>query len=213
MSRYETEEEQIEAFKSWWNKHGTQLLTAILVVVLAFSGWRYWTNSKYVESANASSMYELLQANMQQGSFGDVSREALKLIQEQPESPYSAGAAMLYATYSYDKGDTDEAIEHLKWVTTHSSDMALKSTALIRLARIYTDLKKYDEADAQLSELKDLDLKGAAKGDVDYIAGMLALQKNNIDDAYAAFTAVVQNPETEKNLLGLAQIQLADLAK
>ncbi|GAB6070698.1 tetratricopeptide repeat protein [Thiomicrorhabdus hydrogeniphila] len=213
MSRYETEEEQIEAFKSWWNKHGTQLLTAILVVVLAFSGWRYWTNSKYVESANASSMYELLQANMQQGTFGDVSREALKLIQEQPKSPYSAGAALLYATYSYDKGDTDEAIEHLKWVTTHSSDLALKATAHIRLARIYTDLKKYDEADAQLVELKELDLKGAAKGDEDYVAGMLALQKNNIDDAYAAFTAVVQNPETEKNLLGLAQIQLADLAK
>ena len=107
----------------------------------------------------------------------------------------------------------DEAIEHLKWVTTHSSDLALKATAHIRLARIYTDLKKYDEADAQLTELKELDLKGAAKGDEDYVAGMLALQKNNIDDAYAAFTAVVQNPETEKNLLGLAQIQLADLAK
>ncbi|HHS99638.1 MAG TPA: tetratricopeptide repeat protein, partial [Thiomicrospira sp.] len=63
MSRYETEEEQIEAFKSWWKKNGTQLLSAILVVVLVFSGWRYWTNTKYVESVNASSTYELLQAS------------------------------------------------------------------------------------------------------------------------------------------------------
>ncbi|WP_321326735.1 YfgM family protein [Thiomicrorhabdus sp.] len=213
MSRYETEEEQIEAFKSWWNKYGTQLLTAILVVVLAFSGWRYWTNTKYVEAANASSMYELLQANMQQGTFGEVTREALKLIQEQPESPYSAGAAMLLATYSYDKGDMDDAIDHLSWVVTNSPDIALKATAHIRLARIFTDQKKFDEAEAQLVELKDLDLKGAAKGDVDYVAGMLALKRNKTDDAHTAFTAVVQNPETEKNLLGLAQIQLDDLAK
>ena len=87
MSRYDTEEEQVEAIKTWWKKNGTQLLTAILVVVLAVSGWRYWTNTQYVNSVNASSINELLQANYQQGSFGEVSREALKLMQEQPESP------------------------------------------------------------------------------------------------------------------------------
>ena len=120
MSRYETEEEQIEAFKSWWNKNGTQLLSAILVIVLAFSGWRYWTNTQYVESVNASSMYEVLQVNLQQGSFGEVSREALKLIQEQPKSPYAVGAALLFATYSYDKGDTQEAIDHLHFVANNA---------------------------------------------------------------------------------------------
>ncbi|MEA1990020.1 MAG: tetratricopeptide repeat protein [Pseudomonadota bacterium] len=213
MSRYETEEEQIEAFKSWWNKNGTQLLSAILVIVLAFSGWRYWTNTQYVESANASAMYEVLQANLQQGSFGEVSREALKLIQEQPKSPYAAGAALLFATYSYDKGDTQEAVEHLNWVATNSEDAALKVTAYIRLARIYTDTKNFTEAEAQLNLLQSMNLSGAAKGNLDYATGMVALQQKDSEKAFSSFTAVINNPETEKNLLGLAQIQLDDLAK
>lgn len=213
MSRYETEEEQIEAFKSWWNKYGTQLLSAVLVVVLAFSGWRYWTNTKYVESANASSMYELLQANLQQGTFGEVSREALKLIQEQPKSPYAAGAALLHATYSFDKGEVDEAIEQLNWVANNSEDTALKVVAHMRLARIYGDANKTTEADAQIAQLEKMDLNGAAQGELSYVKGILALQKQDSEKAFVAFSAVVNNPQTEKNLLGLAQIQLDDLAK
>lgn len=213
MSRYETEEEQIEAFKSWWNKHGTQLLSAVLVVVLAFSGWRYWSNTQYVEAANGSSTYELLQVSLQQGSFGEVSREALKLVQEQPKSPYASGAALLLATYSLQKGQADEAIEHLNWVADNASDVALKVTAHTRLARVYLDHKKFDEAQAELDELKALDLKGAAKGNADYVSGMLALQTNDTEKAFSAFSSVVGNPETEQNLLGLAQIQLDDLAK
>ena len=213
MSRYETEEEQIEAFKSWWNKNGTKLLSAVLVVVLAFSGWRYWTNTQYVEAANSSSVYEMLQASMQQGSFGEVSREALKLIQEQPKSPYASGAALLYASYSLEKGDSEDAIEHLTWVVNNSKDVALKITAHSRLARVYLDKKNFTAVEEQLSLLNTLDIKGAAKGNADYISGMLALQQDELEKAYSAFSAVVGNPETEKNLLGLAQIQLDDLAK
>jgi len=213
MSRYETEEEQIAAFKAWWNKNGTQLLSAVLVVVLAVSGWRYWTNTQYVESANASGLYELLQANKTQGTFGEVSREALKLMQEQPDSPYAAGAALLYASYSYEKGDVAEAIEHLTWVTKNSTDSSLKVAAHMRLARIHADAKQLDEATAELSKLKAMNLNGAAQGNYDYVAGIIALEQKQMDKAFSSFTEVVKNPNTEKNLLGLAQIQLDDLAK
>lgn len=32
MSRYETEEDQVEAIKQWWQKNGTQLLSGIFGV-------------------------------------------------------------------------------------------------------------------------------------------------------------------------------------
>lgn len=213
MSRYETEEEQIEAFKKWWNKNGTQLLSAVLVVVIAVGGWRYYTNTQYVESANASSMYELLLGHKQQGSFGEVSREALKLMQEQPESPYAAGAALLYASYSYEKGDMDDAEQHLTWVTANSTDAALKVTAYLRLARLLSDKQDFDGAQKQLATLASMKLNGAEKGSYDYVSGMVALQQNDHEKAFGAFSDVVNNPQAEKNLLGLAQIQLDDLAK
>lgn len=213
MSRYQTEEEQVEAFKQWWNKNGTQLLSAILVVVIAVSGWRYWTNTQYVESANASAMYELLQMRSQQGQFGEVSREALKLMQEQPDSPYAAAAAMLHAKYSFEKGEKDEAINNLNWVSQNATDNSLKNIAQLRIARIYLDNQQFDKAAEQLKAMPATQLTAVQQANYDYVSGLLALQQGDTAKAQQAFKAVVDNSETEKSLLGLAQIQLDDLAQ
>ncbi|MDA3808198.1 MAG: tetratricopeptide repeat protein [Thiomicrorhabdus sp.] len=213
MSRYDTEDEQLDAIKAWWKKNGSQLLTVILVGVLAFSGWRYWTNTKSVESTNASSLYEVLQVSMQQGNFGEVSREALKLVQEQPESPYAIGAAMLYAKYSLEKGDTDEAIQHLTWVTESAEDPQLRNLALLRVARIHADINDFEGADKNLTTLSQADLNGAEKANFDYISGLVALAEGKEDLALQAFKNVVMNEDAEKNLMGLAHIQLDDLSK
>ncbi len=213
MSRYETEDEQLEAIKAWWKKNGSQLLTVILIGVLAFSGWRYWTNTQWVESTNASSLFEVLQGSMQQDKFGEVSREALKLIQEQPESPYAIGAAMLYAKYSLEKGEVEEAIKHLTWVSNTAEDTQLRNLALLRVARIQADKKSFADAEQSLTTLAQANLNGAEKANFDYVSGLVALAQSKVDVAQQAFQNVVANADAEKNLMGLAQIQLDDLSK
>lgn len=213
MSRYETEEEQVEAIKSWWKKNGTSLLTAVLVFAVSFSGFRYWQNYTQVQSMNASSTFEVLQLNMQQGSFGEVSREALKLMQEQPDSPYASAAAMLMAKYSFSKGETAEAQQHLEWVETNSQDAVLKRTAKMRLARILADQKQYDEAMSVLSSVQVDSLNGAEKAHFDYLSGLIALAQQDMKGAAYGFRGVVDNEDASKTLKGLAQIQLDDLPK
>ncbi len=213
MSRYETEEEQVEAIKSWWKKNGTSLLTSILIFVVIFSGWRYWDNYNRVQATNASSLFEVMQLNMQQGTFGEVSREALKLMQEQPESPYAAAAAMLMAKYSLSKGETEEAQQHLQWVNDHAQDATLKRTAMMRLARVLADQKQYDQAQMVLDQISSQQLLPVEKGHFDYLLGLLALAQNDMSKAAEAFTNVVDNIDASKTLKGLAQIQLDDLPK
>jgi predicted negative regulator of RcsB-dependent stress response len=212
MSRYETEEEQIEAFKKWWNQNGTQLLSAVLVVVIAFGGWRWWQNNQYVTAANASMSFDLLQKAANEGEFAEVSREALTLMQEQPDSPYAWAAALLHATYKYRSGDVDEAINNLNWVTEKSTDKAIQVTAHLRLARVYLEQEKYTDADAQLKTINSKNLNPSEQGNADYVAAMLALVQEDKVQAHKLFTKVVDNPQTEKNLSSLAQMQLNDLA-
>ncbi|MDG6778444.1 tetratricopeptide repeat protein [Thiomicrorhabdus sp. zzn3] len=212
MSRYETEEEQIEAIKSWWKKNGTQLLTLILVVVVAISGWRYWNHQQAVKATNASAIFEILQANMQQGTFGEVSREGLKLIQEQPESPYASGAALLLAKFSLDKGDVGEAKHHLEWVRVNGADAALKQVATLRLARLLADQKEYSQAQEMLTSISSNQLPAAEKANFDYVSGLIALGQEDKDAARQSFAKVVENMDASKTLKGIAQIQLDDLA-
>jgi predicted negative regulator of RcsB-dependent stress response len=213
MSRYETEEEQIEAIKSWWKKHGTQLLSAILVAVIAFSGWRYWQQYQYTNAANASAIFEALQVNMQQGTFGEVSREGLKLIQEQPESPYAAAAALLLAKYHYEKEAFAEAQQHLQWVVDHSSDVSLQQVAQLRLARLLADQGEFVQAQEILDQVDNGSLSGTQGANFDYVAGLVALGQSDLTAAKAAFEQVMANPSASQSLQGIAQIQLDDLPK
>ena len=60
MSELKTEEEQIEAFKTWWKKNGTALVLALAVGVGGYFGWQAWQNSQENHLAEASSLYQSL---------------------------------------------------------------------------------------------------------------------------------------------------------
>ncbi|WP_127470288.1 YfgM family protein [Thiomicrorhabdus aquaedulcis] len=213
MSRYDTEEEQIDVIKTWWKKNGTWLLSSILVIAVAFSGWRYWSNSQMAQAVNASALFEVLQANLQQGTFGEVSREALKLVQEQPESPYAAAAALMYAKFSFDNGDMDSAKSNLLWVAEHAQDTTLQSLAYLRLARIQADQKAFSDAQATLDAVAKMNLPTAQKSLYDFVTGQIALSQGKTEQAYQSFDSVVKNSDSDKSLQGLAQIQLDDLSQ
>lgn len=212
MSRFETEEEQIDAIKSWWKKNGTALLTGVLVVVVAVSGWRYWQNSQFVASANASATFEVLQNRALQGNFGEVAREALKLMNENPESPYATAAALMHAKYDIEKGDLEKAKENLQWAIDHSPSIELQSIAQMRLARLLAQQAEYTQAENLLGSIA-LAEQTALKADIDYLKGLLALSQQDNEQALQWFQAVLTNEQTDDNLRGLAEIQLADLTQ
>jgi len=211
MSRYETEDEQLEQLKSWWKKNGTQLLSVVLVATVAYSGWTYYSNSKYVASANASATFEILQNQYNNGTFSEVSREALKLMQEQPESPYAISAALLYAKYSYDKGEYESAIEQLDWVQTHTQDAELKAIAQMRRAETQLQMGNSELALESLQSISTPQLGQAIQAQVDYKIGVVALTLTQLDAARSAFEKVVNNAQVDESLKGLAQLQLNDL--
>jgi predicted negative regulator of RcsB-dependent stress response len=210
--KYETEEEQVEAIKNWWKQNGTQLLLGILVIVLVYTGWQYWQNKKYAESVYASSVFEAMQVRAEQGQLGDVAREGLKLMEEQPDSPYSTGVALLLAKFYMEKGEKDRVVENYQWAVEHASDASLKTVAQLRFARYYADQKQFDKAQAQLDTIKVAGLVPAEKANYDYVSGTLALFQGKTAEAKKLFTSVMENKEADDNIKAVAQLQLDDLS-
>ncbi len=213
MSRYETDDEQVAAIKDWWKKNGSQVLIGLLVIVLGWSGWTYYQKNQQVKAETASAIFETMQIRLAQGSFGDVAREGLKLMNEQPDSPYSVGVSLLMAKNSMQKHKPEEALVHLQWVLDNSKDASLKLVAQLRMVNILIDTLKYDEASSLLSGINLAKLVPAEQANVTYSKAMLALKLGKFDEATKALTAVVDNKETSPNLLNLARLQLDDLAK
>ncbi|HBQ44684.1 MAG TPA: hypothetical protein DD716_03415 [Thiomicrospira sp.] len=210
---YETDEEQIAAIKEWWKKNGTKLLIALLVVAGSWSGWIFYQNDKMKKSANASAIFEAMQISLERGNFSDISREGLKLLSEQPASPYAAGASFLLAKHSLQQNKPEEAKNHLQWVVDNSKDPSLVLIAQIRKANLLIDSAQYEQAESLLSAINVADLSKAEQGNLAYAKATVALKTNNITEAISLLTEVVNNSATSTNLLNLAQLQLDDLAQ
>ena len=213
MIRYETDEEQVAAIKNWWKENSSSLLITLLIAVLSWTGWNYYQNDKRAKAENASAVFNVMQLSMQQGSFANIAREGMKLIKEQPESPYSSGASLLLAKYNLQQNKADEAIKNLQWVVDNSIDTSLVTVAKLRLAKLLLDLGKIEQAKQTLDAIDDTKLLATDKSNVDYAKASIALKNNQIDQAITLLKKVVGNSKAAGNLKILAQLQLDDLAK
>ena len=53
MDVYNTEEEQVEAIKKWWNENGKSIITGIIIGVIAIFGWRSYENHTAMQAKAA----------------------------------------------------------------------------------------------------------------------------------------------------------------
>lgn len=210
---YETDEEQLDAIKHWWKRNYIAVLTGTLVIVLAWSGWTFYQSNKHLKAETASSVFKVMQISMQQGTFGDVAREGMKLLTEQPTSPYSAGVSFLLAKNNMQQNNTDEAIANLQWVVDNSTDSSLVLVAKLRMVNVLIDLNKLDEANNILGKIDQQQLATAEQANYAYAKAMVAFKAGDIDLAAKLLQQVVDNKAIPANLANLAQIQLNDLAR
>ncbi len=144
MAELRTEEEQIEAIKSWWKENGRSLILAVAVAVAAVVGWQAWQKRIEVQSTNASVTYqELLQAVTALRSAPDDEAQkttaehlAGVLQDDYASTGYASLGSMLIARIAVDAGELDKALTQLDWVRQNAEDEELKQLATLRSARI-----------------------------------------------------------------------------
>lgn len=211
MSKYETDEEQIAAIKSWWKENSTSILSSVLIVAVSWSGWTYYKNDQLQKSASASAIFEMMQISMEQGNFGDIAREGMKLLSDQPSSPYSTGASLLLAKHHVQNNKMAEAIVNLNWVVDNSTDGSLVLIAKLRLAELFLDKGDALQAENTLKSIDADSLSQAEQASFSYTQAMVALKSDKFEDAKGFLQQVIDNKKSADNLERLAKLQLDDL--
>jgi predicted negative regulator of RcsB-dependent stress response len=177
INEYETEEQQVEALKKWWKENGTSLIVGLVVGVSALFGWRYYIGQNNIHAVHASDIYmQVMQSAVTKNIDDRIIDFQNQLINDYSDTPYASLSALALAKIEYEKDDADAAVAQLELAIKHANDDVIKQIAGLRLAGIYIEQKKYDEAmallnmkhntayDAQYEELKG-DLF-SARGDV-----------------------------------------------
>jgi len=189
MAEELTDDEQVEALKRWWKENGTAIVVGIIIGVSAIVG--FWKWNQYVENqALAASLeYDNFSQAVIENTPEAIEKSFAVLKAEYADTTYAALAALLYASYEYDRKNTEKSVEYLRWAQQHPGHDAILNVAQIRLAKLLVSLDKLDEAFSLVDKVKEpaFDAQYAEiKGDIYSKRGEQALARSSYQLALAS---------------------------
>lgn len=195
---YETEEQQIEAIKSWWLENGSSTLTGIVIGFMAVLGWQAWVNHRNAVAIEASTLFEQLTTSIEVGKHKEAAQQTATLRSEFTSTPYAAFAELIDAKRLYEKGDIAGAKEALKQAIANAPESGLATVAVLRLARLYLNNKEWDNA---TDLLKQYPASAAFAAEYAAIRGDIAVAKSNIAEARRAYQEAVDGKAAHSDII------------
>lgn len=208
MNVYATETEQIEQLKRWWHQYGKFTLVVVIVGFLISWGWHAWQKQHERLLQTASVVYERLLTSVIRDDQVAVQKQASRLFQHYPRTPYAQLAALILARKAVYDGDLPAAKKKLDWVMKHGESAALKELARIREARILATEGKLKEALELVNKVDDktyLPLAQDMKGDI-------YMLMNNKEAARTAYQNALKGLPAYEIMQPLILMKLDDLA-
>jgi len=177
------EQEQLDQLKAFWNQYGN-LVTWLLVILLGgYAAWNGWNLYQRDQGAKAGSMFDEIDRAAREGDTDRAIRIFADMKDRYPRATFTQQAGLLAARVAAEKSQLDTATASLAWVADHAGENEYRSIARLRLAGLFLDAKKYDEALKQLDAIEGSEFAALAadrRGDI-----LLAEGKNA--DAQAAY--------------------------
>ena len=204
MDVYNSEEQQVEAIKSWWQENGKSIIAGVVIGFVGLFGWRYYNDYTRQQSESSAAGYQQVMQNLSEQhekAFAEVGQ----FIAEHKDT-YGDLAALQLAAEAVKANKPELAAEQLRRVADQASDEEFKPVAGIRLARVLIAMNK--PADA----LKILDsvTAGQYKAAVAEVRGDALLASSQPDKAREAYTAAMQASKNGVN--PVLQMKLDDLS-
>lgn len=194
MVDYKTEEEQVEDLKRWFKENGKSLVTTVIVVVVAVSGFKYWQNEQVGKAVVASQTYDALLDDLSKNNLADATKKGEALLGQFPDSQYSFQASLLLAKLSVDKGDLTKAKAHLSRVIDNCNQDSIRNLAYLRKARILVGEGSVDEANTLLGKISEF---GSFKGQYEEILGDIHVAKGDAQKAKEAYSRSLSSTSGE----------------
>ena len=177
-----TDDEQLEALKKWWKENGTAIIVGIIIGVSAIVGFWKWNQHVETQALAASLQYDNFSQAVIDNKPEDIKKYFTILKTEYVDTSYAALAALLYASYEYDKKNIEKSLEYLRWAQQHPGHDALLYVTQVRLAKLLVAQGKLDEAFSLIEKIKEpaFDAQYAEiKGDIYTKKGEQALARTS----------------------------------
>jgi predicted negative regulator of RcsB-dependent stress response len=152
VSVYQTDDEQVEAIKKWWQENGKSVIGGIVLGFAIIGGWQGWQGWQKSQGESASILYDTFRQSVATGQTDKAVEDGKRLIGEYAGSAYASFAGLELARLSYDKSEKAAARGHLQWVAESAPDPALREVARLRLGQLLLDMGELDALQSLLAQ-------------------------------------------------------------
>jgi len=202
---YNSEEQQVEAIKSWWKENGKSIIAGLVIGFVGLFGWRYYNDYVRSQREAAATEFQTVQSAISV-DHEKAFDKAVSFVDAHKKDVYGDLAGLMLATEAVKVKQYDLAAEQLRRVSTDSKDEELKSVAALRLARVLIEQQKANDALNVLSNVAG----DAYKGMVAEIKGDAYVALNKSDEARSSYEQALQASANGAN--PVLQMKLDDLA-
>ena len=137
MDVYESEKEQVEALRKWWQENGKALIIGVVLGLGGLFGYRGWQEHVTTRSMEAADLHATVIVALEQGQHATVIAESARLRGEYDDTPYAALATLAEAAVLVRDGDAAAARTALEWVVANAGQPEVTAVARLRLARLF----------------------------------------------------------------------------
>lgn len=203
-----SDEEQLDAMRSWWAENGNYVMGGIAAGLLIIFGWNRWQSGIAETEIAASTLFEDVLYAAGLGQLERAVDPATTLFDEYGSTPYAAQARLAMARMYMDNSQDQDAAEVLRPLLELDAENELAMVARLRLAKILLYQGKAEEAVGILKDNTD----NAYAARFNELMGDAYVSTGAIADAEAAYIAAMNdNPAAPTVDLSLIQLKINDL--
>ena len=207
MAIYDTEEEQLEQLKKWWETNNTSVIAGVITAIVAVSGWNVWQNHQLEQRNQASQLYQNLLDGAAKNDYVSIEKLADQLAVEHGSSAYAHFAALQKAKSKVQQGDLEAAKAILQQQVQNPGNDELQHVARLRLIQLMQATGQYEEGLKLIAAVDPAKSEGFSAS-YDELEGDLYVAMDRLDEARNAY----QNAIKTGRATALAQFKLDDIA-
>ncbi|MGH8559240.1 MAG: YfgM family protein [Methylococcales bacterium] len=151
MELHETEDQQLEAVKKWFNENGRAILLGLIIGIGCVLGWNGWQNYKSTQAKEASDLFQELLKTTDKDNPDSFLKLCERIKSDYPDSIYASYAGFFQAKQQVEAGKFEAARKELESIVAESSDPSVKNIARLRLLKILITEGKAEEALASIN--------------------------------------------------------------
>ncbi|MFT7458428.1 MAG: putative negative regulator of RcsB-dependent stress response [Planctomycetota bacterium] len=210
MDIYQTEDEQVEALKKWWQDNGKSAIFGVILGLMAIFGWREWKDYQLERAVSASHLYQQMLTASRENTTDTLSEKANEITASYKNTVYAVFAKLALAKLAVADGDLDAAASNLQWALDNNSQSSLEHVITFRLARVLIAQNKLGEARILLSS-------NTQRGEFDLnyqeLEADILREEGNVDAAREAYQKAFDTAKASDKNTAILELKLDDLGR